>query len=98
MIDLEKYNSLPDWIFAKWEVQNNNESWIFLTWHEWDGDYWRLLKRVATKNKYDWAMYFWWSNEKTYEDIVVCWDKTYQIEHIKRLMNCDDDVIKKYRD
>ena len=91
MLTIEKYEKMPDWIFAKWEIQNNAENWVYLT----DNDYWRLLKRVATKNQYDRRMYFMRADEFTYEQVKTNWDSISSFEDVKRILNCDDEVMKK---
>lgn len=57
----------------------------------------RVLKWVAKKGYGgDWAIYCYWANS-SWDYVLRSGDKVHTIEHIQRLVPCDDDVLKKYR-
>ncbi|MDP3014586.1 MAG: hypothetical protein Q8M92_10105 [Candidatus Subteraquimicrobiales bacterium] len=58
----------------------------------------RLLRWVAKKGRAnDFAVYCLWADESTDKQVMSCGDKIYGNEAIKWLINCDDEVLAKYR-
>lgn len=80
-------------VFAMGEAQNTI-SGIHLTFEH----YGRMLKWVAKKGAVnDFAVYAKWSDTSTFDDVTNVGEKVTCLHTVKRLINCDDEVLKHYR-
>jgi hypothetical protein len=90
---LKEYNQIPnDSIIAKGIVPNSHEGITASRTRKGDNLIW-----IAKKSYYgDWAIYIHWE-EKGEEYVLDYGDKVYSIPDIKKLLPCDDEVMKLYR-
>jgi hypothetical protein len=86
-----EFDKLPDGqVFATGVLPNSPEG-LFMTNNGGE------LRWVAKKGwGYDWAIYCHWC-DKSPEWIEQHGDKVHAEEHIKRCVNCDDELFKMYR-
>ena len=57
----------------------------------------KMLKWVARRGMIaDWAIYVGWSTS-SFEEIERSGDKVFGVNNIKKLVNCDEEMLKHYR-
>lgn len=91
MLTLQKLKDMPaNKIFVTGIVKDNPEG-INMT------NSGRDLRWIAKRGGiHDWAIYIHWS-ENTIEWIADYGDKVYNKEHIKKLIECDEEAFNMYR-
>jgi len=94
MLTIIDFDKIPyGTVFAQ-GTERNAPGEIYMT------DYFhnRMLKWVAKKGwGNDFAVYVSWDDKSTYQECAECGDKVMDIDTVKRLIKCDDEVIKRYR-
>ena len=94
ILTLELFNNLPDGKSFARGIAENSTNGIFMNCR----DAGRMLKWIAKKGYgNDFAIYCLWDDLHSYEDVLSFGEKIFDKEVIKRLINCDDAVLQRYR-
>lgn len=94
ILTMAEFEELPDGeVFAKGKEKNMPDG-IYMT----DYFHGRVLKWVAKKGwGNDFAIYVSWDDKSTWQECAECGDKVNDKDTVKRLINCDDEVLSRYR-
>jgi hypothetical protein len=93
MLTLEKLKKMKEGIFAKGEVVDSDKGVNMANTG-------KILKWVAVKGYHDWAIYIDnpFMPQPNHEWVARIGDKIHDREYIRKLVPCDDEALKMYRD